>query len=105
MRIKHYSGYGCVTITKGSDRKYPMIVDGYMSICRQIMVKVVGNHERGLERGFYDPYCIHEWIGRRYAKGKNYTDLVSYKVLSRGYERNDEKHIDEEYAIYELIYK
>lgn len=97
MKIKHYAGYGTVEIKRINTTKF----DGR----KAITVAVYGNHEYGLLRPFYDPWCIHNWIGKKFAKGKTYTDLIDYRVLEHDYARDDIKGIDVEYAIYRLVYK
>lgn len=97
MRIKHWAGYGTVTATKVSDHTYKW------NHRRQIKVRVTGNHEMGLTRTFYDPSCIWHWLGKRFVKGKTYADFAEYMVLENGYARNN--GVDEEYAVYLLVYK
>ena len=56
MRIKHWSGYGCVTAKK--------INDG----AAKLHVRVSGYHECGLERGTWDTYTLYNWLVKRFDK-------------------------------------
>lgn len=91
MKRKHWSGYGTVNVVKEASYNFRGT--------RSVVVRVTGNHERGLIRGFYDSHCIYGWIGKQYGELEGF----SYEVLEHGYERNN--GIDEEYAVYELMYK
>lgn len=63
MKIKHFSGYGLVTATKLSKTT---ITDMFGDKGTQLKVKVVGNHERGLERD--DSYDLYNWLIKRFDK-------------------------------------
>ena len=110
MRIKHFAGYGTVNAKKLSERRYKYYISDDMGVyddghCKQIMVKVWGDHERGLERPFKDCYCIHGWLGTRFAKGKDYKDLIDYQIVDNGNTYDEHGHFNGEYAVYSLIYK
>ena len=97
MKIKHFSGYGTVRIRKVGYSKH--------NDTEAYTINVVGNHEQGLLRPFYDPRCIHDWIGKRYAKGRTWIELDDYQVLKSGYAKDPETGCDTEYAVYRLVYK
>jgi hypothetical protein len=59
MRIKHFAGYGCVNATKIKDIKTG-------ENTRRLVVKVWGNHERGIYRNDY--YDIYNWLVKRFTK-------------------------------------
>jgi len=95
MKIKHFSGYGTVNAFKKQSKKK----DNF----RYVIVEVQDNHEMGLERPFFDPYTIHNWIGKRFAKGHTDLDLLKYEVFFRGNKEIDGVNTD--YAMYSLIYR
>lgn len=56
MKLKHWSGYGCVTARK--------IQDGSCTL----HVRVEGLHEQGLERGTWDTSGLYNWLVKRFDK-------------------------------------
>ena len=95
MKIKHFSGYGCVRIKKIDEQIH---MSEYAESQRVIVIEVIGNHERGLEPRFFDARLVHEWLGRRFTD-KTWLDLTDYSVLRA-------RPIDgEDYVIYKLFYK
>lgn len=87
MKIKHFAGYGSVNATKVSKRT----VQGLpweQSEMTELVVKVSGFHEWGLERD--DTYDIYNWLVKRFDKTvKDYTKISSIKMDS-GYENGEE---------------
>lgn len=64
MKIKHFSGYGCVSATKVKD-----------DTCK-LHIVVTGNHERGLgEDHTWDDHLMYEWLVKRFDKKLNFEDL------------------------------
>lgn len=53
MRVKHWSGYGCVEAINLGKSRY----------CHTILVK--GNHEQGLEPRYFDLQDWFRWLGKR----------------------------------------
>lgn len=74
MRIKHWAGYGTVNAKKVTDYKHTRYGRAY----RVIQIEVTGDHERGLVR--FDRYDIHHWLGRHFAKDKDYKDFAAFDV-------------------------
>lgn len=67
MRIKHFAGYGCVNATKIKHVKTG-------ENTKRIVIKVVGNHERGIYRNDY--YDIYNWLVKRFCKDcSNYNNI------------------------------
>lgn len=97
MKIKHFSGYGTVRVRKVGHSK--------LGDTESFTIQVVGNHEQGLLRNFYDPRVIHDWIGKRYAKDRTWIELDNYRVLKNGYVKDPDTGCDTEYAVYRLVYK
>lgn len=56
MKIKHWQGYGTVTATKIKDNS-----------CK-LHVRVVGNHECGINCGEWDDYRLYNWLVKRFDK-------------------------------------
>ena len=93
MKIKHYAGYGTVTATKVKN-----VQTGINT--KQLVVKLVGNHECGLYRN--DTYDIYNWLVKRFAK-----DCPSYRSIYQMYVLNDYDYSTKpltEYAIYTIDY-
>lgn len=63
MKIKHFAGYGSVNAVKVSKKT---ITDMYGKKKIQLVVKVSGNHECGLERN--DAYDLYNWLIKRFDK-------------------------------------
>lgn len=80
MKIKHFQGYGCVTVTRVKD-----------SSCT-LHVKVSGNHECGLYRN--DEYDLFNWLVKRF--DKSIADSLEWHrrqpkiVIEEGYENGVE---------------
>ena len=104
MKIKHWQGYGTLNAEKLS--KSTKTINGTKVYTMKI--KVVGNHEYGLDccHNKYDHYTIYNWLLTKFdRKVKELTDrciLGVHTFISS--ERNNEKGIDEEYAIYTIKY-
>ncbi len=85
MRIKHWQGYGTVDAFKVKDNS-----------C-DLHIKVVGNHEWGLER--YDRYDVFNWLVKKFKRGIGNDDrIIKNMRLSSGYEKKD--GLDVEYCDY-----
>ena len=54
MRVKHFTGYGCVDVTRVKDKEH------------KLHLHVEGNHEWGLARRDLDD--VYHWIVRRFDK-------------------------------------
>ena len=76
MKIKHWSGYGCV-----NGRKIEDIGD-------HIDVLITGNHEQGLEPRYFNGRDWERWLGKRY----HISDIYCYETVTRW---NDKTHEDE----------
>lgn len=66
MKIKHWSGYGCVdarVVIKGNFYK---------------TIRITGNHEMGLDRPFHDEICMARWLKRFIPKGMKMSDYSTY---------------------------
>lgn len=94
QRIKHFQGYGYVeaeVISKPKAGKRGTL-----------LIKVVGNHEYGLEIDSYDTYRLDKWLGKL---GKfTEKDVVSFSCNST-YIANREKNITEENCLYTIELK
>lgn len=93
-RIKHFQGYGCVgaeVISRPKTGKSGTLI-----------IKVVGNHECGLEINSWDNYCLAKWLG---GIGKfTEKDVISFSSNSF-YVENKEKNITEENCLYTIELK
>lgn len=93
MKIKHFSGYGCVIATKINNTK---ITEN----TKRLTIKVTGNHERGLYRNNY--YDIYYWLVKRFCKdcaGYNYIyhiNIYSYSEKING--------LDTDVCVYTIDY-
>lgn len=57
MRVKHWSGYGCVeAVCLHRGRGY-------------VVIQVRGNHEQGLEPRYFDERDWERWLGKRFKVG------------------------------------
>lgn len=71
MKIKHFAGYGSVNAVKVS-KKIVTDILGEKKV--QLVVRVSGNHEWGLERN--DAYDLYNWLIKRFDKSvADYNDL------------------------------
>ena len=84
MRIKHWHGYGKVNVTT---------VVRTETLC---VLRVSGNHERGLEINQGDKYTLAHWLGKR---GKFTEDMVE------SYETNEEFLNGEDVCTYIIHFK
>lgn len=95
-RIKHFQGYGSVgaeVISRPKKGKSGTLI-----------IKVVGNHEYGLEVNYRDNYMLAKWLGGP-ALGKfTEKDVISYSSHSF-YVENKEKNITEENCLYTIELK
>lgn len=93
-RIKHFAGYGSVGAEVISK---PKKGEG-----GTLVIKVVGNHECGLEISSWDTYVLAKWLG---GLGKfTEKDVVSFSRNST-YVENKEKNITEENCLYTIELK
>ena len=63
MKIKHFAGYGSVNAVKVSKKN---VTDMFGNEKIELVVKVSGNHEWGLERN--DAYDLYHWLIKRFDK-------------------------------------
>ena len=93
-RIKHFQGYGSVgaeVVSKPKAGKGGTLV-----------IKLVGNHEYGLEINSWDKYWLAQWLG---GLGKfTEKDVISFSSNSF-YVENKEKNITEENCLYTIELK
>ena len=90
MKIKHWAGYGTVNAKKFFEESY--------GSTHYVTVGITGDHECGLDRPFYDPYCIEKWL-KRFLKGGK---LITYNVIDHGYIRIDNKNT--EHIVIQLVF-
>lgn len=91
MRIKHFSGYGCIEATK---------ISGTIN---QLVVKVKGNHERGLDRSNY--YSdVFNWLVKRFDKEHDDYEDISDIEFSYGPYEKDKYGDSVETAIYTIYF-
>ena len=64
MRIKHWSGYGCVNARKINDGQ------------AKLHVRVEGIHERGVKRDTWDASLLCNWLVKRF--DKSVTDTAEW---------------------------
>ena len=93
MRIKHFAGYGCVNATK-----IKHIKTGENT--QQIVIKVSGNHERGLYRN--DKYDVYNWLVKRFCKDCADYKSIYYISVNLDYERIN--NLDTEVLTYYIDY-
>jgi len=74
MKLKHYQGYGCVCAQKERDVRIETNYDG---VVRKLTIRVLGNHECGLERTD-DNYLVYNWLVKRFVRGYTEQDVLSY---------------------------
>lgn len=67
MKIKHWTGYGCVNARKVNDGS-----------CK-LHVRVEGMHECGLERAAWDTSTLYNWLVKRF--DKSVQDELSWSRL------------------------
>lgn len=73
MKIKHFSGYGCVNAVKVKASKMNERI-------KQITIKVTGDHERGLLRN--DTYDVFYWLVKRFCKDcATYSDILRFRTF------------------------
>jgi hypothetical protein len=80
MKIKHFSGYGCVNAVKTAETK---AFDNWFSDypVKRVTIKVTGEHERGLHRN--DKYDVYNWLVKRFCKDcKSYRDIIDLQIMS-----------------------
>ena len=95
MRIKHFAGYGTVQAKKTKKKE-----DNARNVLLEI--SVTGNHECGLTRPFNDPYCIYQWLVRKFDKREIDLQSINYDCIDYYIQENG---IDVEKAIYTITYK
>lgn len=94
MKIKHFTGYGCVNAVKIYNENNILIV------------KVTGNHEQGLNcYRDWDTLLLFNWIVKRFDKTRKSDAEIDKVVYQEGFERNEAKRTDEEYAIYTIRFR
>lgn len=93
MRIKHFAGYGCVNATKVKNTKTG-------DKTRQVIIKVAGNHERGIYRNDY--YDIYNWLVKRFCKDCDNYNSIYHIGVNLDYERIN--NIDTEVCVYTIDY-
>lgn len=107
MKIKHWQGYGILKAEKLSEKKLDILCCGLPTgeKATQIVIRVSGNHEYGLERN--DEYDVYNWLLKKFKKNipDNYYDIKFFKMsLYDCYIRNEKEHIDEEVCDYTITY-
>ena len=100
MKIKHFTGYGSVNAVKVSKKN---VTDTFGNEKVELVVRVSGNHEWGLERN--DAYDLYNWLIKRFDKSiGDFYDI--YGGLS--YTMNDyyikENGLDVECCDYKFTY-
>ncbi|MDD4643715.1 MAG: hypothetical protein PHW90_01655 [Bacilli bacterium] len=95
-RIKHFQGYGSVgaeVISRPKKGKSGTLI-----------IKVVGNHECGLEINSWDKYGLAQWLGGPGLGKFTEKDVISFSSNSF-YVENKEKNITEENCLYTIELK
>ena len=72
-RIKHFEGYGCVSAEVVSRPK--------TGKSGTLIIKVVGNHEYGLEIGSWNKNRLARWLGGRGLGKFTENDVISYSRI------------------------
>lgn len=93
MKIKHFTGYGSVEVTKKLKIKFK---DSYGYKKNKLILEVKGNHEWGLVRD--DIYDVRNWIFNKFEKKFNGHDYEIQMFVTNSYVN------DTEIAIYTFIY-
>ena len=106
MKIKHWQGYGYVKAQKISEKSVELLDCGIPTgeKAKQIVIRVSGNHEYGLERN--DDYDVYNWLLKRFKKEiADYCDMKLLKISTNDYYvKNEKEHIDEEICDYTITY-
>ena len=77
MKVKHFAGYGCVDISKVSERKF---TTEFGEEKKELRIKVKGNHERGLVRD--DDFDAFNWLVKRFDKSvTDYRDITISSIV------------------------
>ena len=97
MKIKHFSGYGSVNVTKKSKTSF---IDEFDVKKTKLVLVVKGNHERGIVRD--DIYDVRRWIFNRFEKNFNGNDYDIKMSIQNDYVEENATGV--EVAIYTFIY-
>lgn len=90
MKIKHFAGYGTVTVKK-------MDPDG-----AKLHIRVSGAHERGLAVSEDDTYLLFNWLVKRF--DKSIPDAVSFDRLRPIVEIREGWNVETDYCDYYFTY-
>ncbi len=84
MRIKHWSGYGNINVTKKAMYTFP---DWDGATVTSLTVFLRGNHEQGLWNDYRssDPYFIYSYLIKRFDKDREKPKFIKVMEVQHGY--------------------
>lgn len=85
MRIKHWQGYGCLEAKKLGDvtyktGEYVRTSEGVFHAPRVVQIRVIGEHEWGLDR-HDDRYDCYNWLLKRFVKDVAEEDILCIEYV------------------------
>lgn len=71
LKLKHFAGYGFVEAEKTGE---------YLRAGRTIRtIRVIGNHERGLQSEYHEDYELFNWLVKHFLTGNEIERGVTYR--------------------------